>query len=116
MVLKLKIGENMNKKFHAICEKTDEFGNPECPNCFVEFDFDAGLTDTLLCWLEHEKAEEGAIGYYGEPLEPSYPDMMTLVAVWVRGVDVIKLLSQEKIEEIENLAHQQLVDPDPWSF
>lgn len=106
----------MNEKIHAIHEITDEFGNPQCPNCFVEFDFDAGLTDTLLCWLEHEKAEEGATGYYGEPLEPSYPDMMTLVAVWVRGVDVINLLTQEKIEEIENLALERLVEHSFWSI
>lgn len=74
---------------------------PRCPYGYFEFLADFLLEDhTLVCHLEYEPAERGS-REHGLQMEPDYPAQVTLVAAYVRDVNVYDLLSDDQISQIE---------------
>lgn len=72
---------------------------PACPNGSVEFIYDIdGVSAPLVCHLDYEAAE------YGHGDHPDYPSVMSLVAAYIKDIDILDLLSPDKIEAIEDLA------------
>ncbi len=55
---------------------------------------------SIICHLEYEPAERGS-REHGLQMEPDYPAQTTLVAAYVRDVNVYELLSSDQIEQIE---------------
>lgn len=67
-----------------------------------EYDFDYFVGDVdVSCKIDYEEAERGSRGDYGMQMEPDYPASATLNACFVKGVDIITILSQDQIELIE---------------
>ena len=74
---------------------------PPCPVGYVEFHWQ-DLSDTLVCHIEAEAAEPSTRD------EPGDPGLFELAAAYVRGVNVIDLLSQMVIARSEAEAWAQL--------
>ena len=84
-------------------------GAPACPLARVEFVYDIDEVDQpLVCHLDYEPECFG----YGD--HPDYPSTMFLAAAYIKDVNILGLLSPDKIEEIELLAldEQERFDGD----
>lgn len=79
------------------------FDAPALPRGLVEFTWSTPLlSEPVTCHMEYEPAERGSREYgSGLQLEPDYPASMTLVAAYLRGVDITEILSDDMKEEIE---------------
>lgn len=64
---------------------------------YHNYRFNGSLLD---CELDYEPAERGA-REEGQQLEPDFPSMLTLTAVYLNHVDIIDLLSEEMVTIIE---------------
>jgi hypothetical protein len=61
------------------------------------------LLDTPLdVHYAYYKARRGAIGDYGQPVEPDEPETVEIISVEIEGVDVLGLVEEhtDKIEEL----------------
>jgi hypothetical protein len=56
----------------------------------------------IVCHLDYTAEEEAQ--HYGDAPYPGCPEDMTLCAAYVRGVDIMALLSDEQITRIEEAA------------
>ena len=66
-----------------------------------EYDFDYFIGDVdVSCKIDFESAERGSRTCDGQ-MEPDYDAQATLNACFVKGVDIITILSQDQIELIE---------------
>ena len=74
-------------------------GAPPCPLDSFEFVYDIDDVDQpLVCHLNYE---EECLGY-GD--HPDYASTMSLFSAYIKDVDILGLLSPDKIEAIEDLA------------
>ena len=71
------------------------FTAPRCPRGAQEFDYTLAGVD-LVCHLEFESGEPGD-GWD----EPAYPDNCTLIAAYVRDINIVEMLSVDQFEDIE---------------
>lgn len=77
------------------------FTAPPLPRGMVEFTYNhPGLAEDVICHLEYEPAERGS-RERGIQMEPDYPASMTLHHAWLRGVDILGILSEDIVMEIE---------------
>ena len=84
-------------------------GAPACPMGSVEFIYDIDEVDQpLVCHLDYQPSEDGRGDH------PDYPSTMCLEAAYIKDVDILGLLSPDKIEAIELLAldEQERFDGD----
>lgn len=82
---------------------------PPCPGDLFRFDWDAGLSECVVCHLEFHEEEIGAReNGTGLQLEPDSPQHITLHAAYVRGLDISALLSQEQVKTICDQAMKQI--------
>ena len=84
-------------------------GAPACPLDSVEFIYDIDEVDApLVCHLDYEPE------CFGHGDHPDYPSTMCLAAAYIKDVDILGLLSPDKIEAIELLAldEQERFDGD----
>lgn len=85
------------------------YRNPPAGYGQVIYDWDAGIGESIVCHLDHEPAERGARERgTGLQLEPDYAESVSLAAAYLRGVDILPLLSESQIQRIEELALQSL--------
>ncbi len=81
---------------------------PPCPKGCFTYHEQIMLDDaSIICHLEYEPAERGS-REHGLQMEPDYPAQVTLVAAYVRDVNVYDLLSDDQIEQIEISAARDL--------
>jgi len=74
---------------------------PPCPSdCFVYREERLLMDATLVCHLEYEPPEMGS-REGGLQMEPDYPSSATLVAAYVRDVNVYDLLDSKQVSQIE---------------
>jgi len=74
---------------------------PPCPKGYFTYHEQIMLDDaSIICHLEYEPAERGS-REHGLQMEPDYPAQVTLVAAYVRDVNVYDLLSDDQISQIE---------------
>jgi len=71
------------------------FAAPRCPRGAEHFDYTLAGVD-LVCHIEFEPGEPGD-GWD----KPAYPDNCTLIAAYVRDINVANLLSDKQAEQIE---------------
>ena len=84
-------------------------GAPACPMDSVEFVYNIYDVDQpLVCHLDYEPE------CFGHGDHPDYPSTMCLAAAYIKDVDILGLLSPDKIEAIELLAldEQERFDGD----
>lgn len=75
----------------------------------IEYLWDAGLSESVVCHLSYEPADRGASEPgTGMQLSPEYPAQMTLYAAYLRGLDIYMMLSDAQIEDIEIAALDDL--------
>lgn len=82
---------------------------PPCPSDMFRFDWDAGLSQDVICHLEFHEEDIGARenGTVLQ-LEPDSPQHITLHAAYVRGLDISALLLPEQVLEICDQAMKQI--------
>lgn len=91
-----------------VASATRIYTAPPCPSDCFEWHCNFLMMDhTLVCHLEYEPAERGS-REHGLQMEPDYPAQVTLVAAYVRDVNVYDLLSDDQIEQIEISAARDL--------
>lgn len=84
------------------------FQAPPCPSDCFEWHCNFLMMDhTLVCHLEYEPAERGSY-QHGLQMEPDYPAQATLIACYVRDVNVYELLDGDKVDQIEICAARDL--------
>lgn len=69
----------------------------------IRFEWNAGLKEPIVCHLDYEKSCKGA-REDGLPMEPDYPSRCYLNAAYVRGLDVMDILSEDQVKMIEEQA------------
>lgn len=75
---------------------------PRCPHGMFAFEWNTDIEEPIVCHLEYEEGEEAEP--YGDAPYPGAPETITLCHAYLRGVDILKLLSDTQIDEIEVLA------------
>lgn len=82
---------------------------PPCPGDLFRFEWDAGLSEDVVCHLEFHEEEIGAReNGTGLQLEPDSPLHITLHAAYVRGLDISALLADNLVKAIEKMAMMQI--------
>lgn len=77
--------------------------------CYEHFYTSRDLSVGLTCHLEYSPAERGAREPgTGLQLEPDSPESMTLLSAYLRGVDIIDVLSGSVMQAIEAEALEQM--------
>lgn len=75
---------------------------PQINSSQMIYTWSTDCTENIECHLDVEPAEKG------DNEMPSYPAQVTLVAAYLRGVDIYYLLSEDQISEIEEKALSQI--------
>ena len=73
---------------------------PPCPRDCFTYSEERLIDATLVCHLEYEAAERGG-RENGLQMEPDYPAQATLVAAYIRDINIYDLLDSEQIAQIE---------------
>jgi hypothetical protein len=83
---------------------TDEqrFKIPSLGRGQIEYLWSTDCVVDVVCHLDYEAGEEAQ--HYGDAPYPGCPEEITLCAAYVRGVDILPLLSDKQIEQIEEAA------------
>lgn len=76
------------------------YGAPPCPKDCFTYREERLIDATLVCHLEYEAAEVGG-RENGLQMEPDYPAQATLVAAYIRDINIYDLLDSEQIAQIE---------------
>ena len=84
------------------------YKNPPCPVGEFEYEWAAGIAEYVVCHLEYEAGEQGKRDSYGLPETPDYPSRCYLLAAYIRGLDIVELLSDDQRQEIEEKALDQI--------
>ena len=79
--------------------------NPPCPRGLFAYEWSADIGEPITCYLEYEEGEESQP--YGDAPYPGAPERITLCHAYLRGVDILSLLSESQIETIEILAGEE---------
>lgn len=91
----------MNQINPTIASAHRMYGAPPCPrDCFTYREERLLMDATLVCHLEYEAAEVGG-RENGLQMEPDYPAQATLIAAYVRDVDIYDLLDSKHVSQIE---------------
>lgn len=82
---------------------------PPCPGDLFRFDWDAGLSEDVVCHLEfHEESIGARENETGLQIEPDSQRHITLHAAHVRGLDISALLSPAQVLAICDQAMKQI--------
>lgn len=85
------------------------YRNPPPGRDQITYDWETDIGEAIVCHLDHEPACRGAReSGTGLQLEPDYAESVSLAAAYLRGVDILQLLSESQIQRIEELALQSL--------
>ena len=77
------------------------YAAPPCPKDCFEWRDERVLMDTaVVCHLEYEAEERGG-RENGLQMEPDYPAQATLVAAYIRDINIYDLLDSEQVSRIE---------------
>ena len=68
----------------------------------IEYLWSTDCDVSIVCHLDYQREEEAQ--HYGDAPYPGCPEDVTLCAAYVRGVDILALLSDAQIAEIEEAA------------
>ena len=76
---------------------------PPCPRGELQLTIEPEWIDhPLVCRFDYEREEAQSFDY------PGCPATMNLLSCWIGGVDIYGALGEEKREEIESLAFEEL--------
>ncbi|AMM23019.1 hypothetical protein [Variovorax sp. PAMC 28711] len=78
---------------------------PACPRGMFTFEWHTDIDEPVVCHLEYEAAEEAQP--YGDAPYPGCPESICLGAAYLKGVDILPLLSEEQVTRIETAALEE---------
>ncbi|MGJ7497501.1 hypothetical protein ACSFA8_20835 [Variovorax sp. RT4R15] len=91
-----------NNRFYRESARPMPLSAPRAPTGVYVFGWDTDCDETIVCHLDYQP-EEPAV-HYGDAPYPGCDETITLVAAYVRDVDIYGILTREQIEHIEELA------------
>lgn len=75
----------------------------------ISYTWDSPISEPIECHLDYTPAERGSRERgTGMQLETDWPESVELTAAYLRGVDILPLLSSDQIAQIEQLALNNL--------
>lgn len=89
-------------------EKSVNYKNPLAPKGSISYEWNTDLDEAVACHLYYQAPCKGAWERGERQISPDEPASMTLNSAWLRGLNIVTILTEAQIQDIEYLALEDM--------